>query len=376
MSVLNKMLRDLEQRQPDASANYSAERGIALPARSRKSYWLLALMLLVLCLLLYLNANSTITVLAEAETAADTPLLTETKPALPAVIELSQPSPQDQPKQSGQQRQMSTEETDTPFITSTKQTEAEPVTLGVVSQPAASTEVMAATAPAAIAEAVENTKPLAAVSQAEASTSNSAGTEPVQVERTALTLTQRQDVLQQQAIAAAQAGQLRQALSLWQQVQQLEPQAVDAYLAQAGLWMQLAQPFEAEKVLLQGVQQGISSAELQLLLAQHFAARSDWQQVDVLLSPQFNLTQHPEYYGLKATALQQLGQQSAALHWFRQLIVQQPQQARWWLGAAIAFDAQGQREQAQQHFRQALHWGGSLSAASRNYIQQRLGATE
>jgi MSHA biogenesis protein MshN len=353
MSVLNKMLRDLEQRQPDAG--YRAESGIAAPARSRWPFWLLAVTLLLLSVLLFLHRNSTSAMLIAAEAPASI--------SLPAVAMPTQPV-------IAGQNSNTAADTEPPFITSIKQTETEPVAASAISQAAAIAEVIKTNEPAIVAKEIEINEPAAVVAE------TLSHTVPVQVERTAPTLTQQQDTLQQQAIAATQAGQLQQALSLWQQVQQLKPQAVDAYLAQAGLWMQLAQPVQAEQVLLLGVQHGIVSAELQLLLAQHVAARADWQQVDTLLAPQFNLAQHPEYYGLKATALQQLGQQQAALHWFSQLIVLQPQQARWWLGAAIAYDAQAQHAQAQRHFRQALQWGNSLSAASRNYIQQRLGATE
>ena len=146
--------------------------------------------------------------------------------------------------------------------------------------------------------------------------------------------------------------------------------------AQAGLWLQLGQPAQAHAVLQQAVAQGIVHADIQLMLAQHAAAAQQWQAVDALLPPQFTLAQQPDYYGMKATALQQLGQHQAALHWFSQLVVLQPRQGRWWLGAAISFDAQAERAQAQQYYRQARQHSETLSAASRNYIQQRLAATE
>ena len=198
----------------------------------------------------------------------------------------------------------------------------------------------------------------------------------VKVVRAAASPQQQARLIQQQALTAAQAGQLQQALQLWQQLQQLTPQNAEAYLEQARLWHQLGQSQQALMVLQQALQQGIVNADIQLLLAQQAAAQAQWQRVDTLLPAQFALAQQPEYYGLKATALQQLGQPQAALDWFSQLIVLQPQQARWWLGAAIAFDALAQPEQAQLHYRQALQWGDSLTAASRHYIQQRLAATE
>lgn len=198
----------------------------------------------------------------------------------------------------------------------------------------------------------------------------------IKVDRAVVSAQQQASLLQQQALAATAAGNLQRALQFWQQLQQLEPGAKQAYLEQARLWQQLGQPQQALTVLQQALQQGIVDADIQLLLAQQAASQAQWQRVDTLLPAQFALAQQPEYYGLKATALQQLGQPQAALNWFSQLIVLQPQQARWWLGAALAFDAMAQREQAKLHYRQALQWGDSLTAASRNYIQQRLAAIE
>ncbi|MDP5142596.1 hypothetical protein ORJ00_07570 [Rheinheimera baltica] len=198
----------------------------------------------------------------------------------------------------------------------------------------------------------------------------------VQVERKAATPEQRAAALRQQALAAAGAGQLQQALQYWQQVQQLTPADPGVYIAQARLWTQLGQPSQAELTLRQALSHNIINADIQLLLAQYAATNAAWQQVVELLPAQFLLAQQPDYYGLKATALQQLGQQQAALQWFVQLIQLQPQQARWWLGAAIAHDALAQREQAHLHYQQALNWGDGLSVASRDYIQQRLAATE
>lgn len=198
----------------------------------------------------------------------------------------------------------------------------------------------------------------------------------IAVQRTIPTPAQRADAIQQRAVLAAQSGQLTEAISLWQQVQQLLPTQPDAYIAQAGLWQQLGLRNKVQQVLQQGVTQNADSAALRLLLAQHYASTGQWAEANTVLTPQFELTTHPQYYGFKATVLQQLGDSSSAGHWFSQLILLQPEQARWWLGAAIAFEQSGQRQQAHLHYRQALQWGDSLSAESRNYIQQRLAATE
>lgn len=387
MSVLNKMLRDLEKRQ-----HVSETAPTVLRARSdERPLWLNLLLLLSALLLAFAvyailtreplpDAGETMPVVTAAvqndtvasvavlpERAAEPAVSTEQAPAASAqsaIVTRAEPSVAAEAEQAA----------DTDAATGSDAAEETAVQNTVNARAAA--EPVATPQPR---QTKHNSTDLQANSAADIAAQQGATAETkaeVKVVRAEVSPQQQAALLQQQALAAVQAGQLQQALQLWQQLQQLAPQNALAYLEQARLWQQLGQPQQALMVLQQALQQGVVNADIQLLLAQQAAAQAQWQRVDTLLPAQFVLAQQPEYYGLKATALQQLGQPQAALDWFRQLIVLQPQQARWWLGAAIAFDALAQREQAQLHYRQALQWGDSLTAASRNYIQQRLAATE
>lgn len=359
MSVLNKMLRDLEQRgQVPPCAKTSGTIAYA-DADSARPLWLNVLLLLsvaLLCFAVYAiltrPAESLLTATASAEAVADS------APQAAAVI-----SPEN-----------TNEQADIPGTTLPMLQKVEPVTEQKPEPAAASSENTAVIAATTLAERTEPEQALIPASQP------AVPKRPVQtalaVERAPLTAAQRQQQLTQQAIAAEQSGNLVQAMLYWQQLQQLNSTEATAYLAQARLLGLMGQASQATAVLQQAQQNGVLDASVQLLLAQQAAAQGQWQQVDRLLPEQFLLPANTEYYGLKATALQQLAQPAAALHWFSQLIVVQPQQARWWLGAAIALDALGNTAQARLHFQQALQWGDSLSAASRQYIQQRLTATE
>ncbi len=359
MSVLNKMLRDLEQRgqvpaKPSGTVAYT-------DADSARPLWLNLLLLLsaaLLCFAVYAiltrQGEPLLTVTANPEALADSApqqaavtlpentneqadIAATTLPMLPKVEQVTEQKPEPAAASSE----------DTAVIaaaTPTERNEPEPV-----QEPAPAGQ------PAAVKRPVQPT---------------------LAVERAPLSAAQRQQQLTQQAIAAEQSGNLTQALTYWQQLQLLNNTEATAYLAQARLLRLMGQASQATAVLQQAQQQGVVDAGVQLLLAQQAAAQGQWQQVDRLLPEQFLLPANTEYYGLKATALQQLAQPADALHWYSQLIVAQPQQARWWLGAAIAHDALGNTAQARLHYQQALQWGDSLSAASRQYIQQRLTATE
>ena len=389
MSVLNKMLRDLEQRQHASDATTA----ITLHGRSdERPLWLNVLLLLSALLLAFaiyaILTREPAPESSEAVPAVANPALTDhaTSAALPdsaaepvisaevipATMQQSTPvaSTASDGTDTGADEQAAI---DTVNETNTEATADNALQSTERDQAGSESDVTAQTQTIAT-ELARPTLPVASV-VANTAANAEAKTE-VTVVRAPASPQQQAALLQQQALAAAQAGQLQQALQLWQQLQQFAPQNAVAYLEQARLWHQLGQPQQALTVLQQALQQGIVHADIQLLLAQQAAAQAQWQRVDTLLPAQFVLAQQPEYYGLKATALQQLGQPQAALDWFSQLIVLQPQQARWWLGAAIAFDALSQPEQAQLHYRQALQWGDSLTAASRNYIQQRLAAIE
>ena len=389
MSVLNKMLRDLEQRQHASDATTA----ITLHGRSdERPLWLNVLLLLSALLLAFavyaILTREPAPESSEAVPAVANPALTDhaTSAALPdsaaepvisgevipATMQQSTPvaSTASGGADTGADEQAAI---DTVNETNTEATADNALQSTESDQAGSESDVTAQTQTIA----TELARPTLPVASVVANTAANAGAKTeVTVVRAPASPQQQAALLQQQALAAAQAGQLQQALQLWQQLQQFAPQNAVAYLEQARLWHQLGQPQQALTVLQQALQQGIVHADIQLLLAQQAAAQAQWQRVDTLLPAQFVLAQQPEYYGLKATALQQLGQPQAALDWFSQLIVLQPQQARWWLGAAIAFDALSQPEQAQLHYRQALQWGDSLTAASRNYIQQRLAAIE
>lgn len=361
MSVLNKMLRDLEQRQQSGNATSAAKPGSSISRDDSRPLWLNVLLLLSAMLLLF-----------AVYAILNRPNVAPAQPDATLVVHPDTESvgPELQPATEQSLLTLATE----PATRVT--TQEQPVALEAIaetletiadSQPVVELNVTAATTETAIDVAVSDNNMTAAARPAPVK---------VEIQRPLQTPAQKAIALQQQAVLAAQSGRLMNSVSLWQQVQALAPQQSQAYTSQARLWGQMGQPERAQQILQQGLNEGADSAELRLLLAQHYVQQQQWAAADAVLLPQFDLSLYPEYYGLKATAAQQRGDSVAAQQWFSRLIVLQPQQARWWLGAAIAFDQHGQRQQAQLHYRQALQWGDTLSADSRNYIQQRLAATE
>lgn len=393
MSVINKMLRDLDQRNNSAaSANQIIARQHGQPL------WLTVLLLLtfgLLCFAIYaVLSRSAVVPTTNLAIAAPEPIAQQlpAEPVIAAEIAIparpesnslelidslepiNSPEPTDLPGPTDSLASLQTaalehsataESTPTTTITAPElPVRAEANVAAIAAQPGQQrTEPDDIAAPAAQAATVTQT----AVAKTGSSLSVTSR-EP--------TAAQQQAKLRQQALAATQAGQPQQALRYWQQLQQAAPQDAVVYLAQARLWLQLGQPQQAEASLLQAKTQGIVDADIQLMLAQAAASRQQWLQTEALLPAGFAVALHPDYYGLKATALQQLGQHQQAFDWFAELSRLQPQLGKWWLGGAVSLEALERPAEAHQYYLNALQWGDNLSVQSKTYIQQRLVATE
>lgn len=389
MSVINKMLRDLDQRNHNA-ANVKQ----VIARRAGQPLWLTVLLLLtfgLLCFAIYAVLSRSSVVPVATTLTAEAQRLAEDLPKEPVMssgneLIANSHEPEKSPEPavksaptgnfSATQGQAQLQHTNTaPDPATERFTPDDTATAGVALQIPSDTD-LAGQADPQQAQPGKPTAPIqaATVLLAPVPVANTASS--LSVTSRAPTAVQQQAKLRQQALAAAQAGQPQQSLRYWQQLQQLVPQDAMVYLAQARLWLQLRQPQQAEASLLQAKAQGIMDADIQLMLAQAAASRQQWLQTEALLPDNFALALHPDYYGLKATALQQLGQHQQAADWFAQLSRLQPQQGKWWLGGAVSLDALARPAEAHQYYLNALQWGDGLSVQSKTYIQQRLAATE
>lgn len=396
MSVINKMLRDLDQRNNSAA---SANQIIA--RRHGQPLWLTVLLLLtfgLLCFAIYaVLSRSAVVPTADLAITAPEPIAQQL-PAEPVLAaEIAIPA---RPESNSLELIDSLEPINSPEPTDHLGPTDSLASLQTAalehSAAAESTATTTITAPELPVQAVANVAAIAAqpgqqrtepddtaapvpqlpkIAQAAVPPAAKAGSS-LSVTSREPTAAQQQAKLRQQALAASQAGQPQQALRYWQQLQQAAPQDAVVYLAQARLWLQLGQPQQAEASLLQAKTQGIVDADIQLMLAQAAASRQQWLQTEALLPAGFAVALHPDYYGLKATALQQLGQHQQAFDWFAELSRLQPQLGKWWLGGAVSLEALERPAEAHQYYLNALQWGDNLSVQSKTYIQQRLVATE
>ena len=196
------------------------------------------------------------------------------------------------------------------------------------------------------------------------------------IEKVQLSPQQQQEVLKNKALKAESAGNLPQAIAIWQQIRQLQPMQSEAYLQLSRLLQMQRNDPAAVQILEQASASGVQDPKLAMALAALAVKQQNWTQALSYLEGEPDIFQHIDFYALKAAALQKTSQHTQAVQVFQQLVRQQPGQARWWLGMALSYDALLQKEQALLAYRQVAANGFGLSAESLDYVKKRIAALE
>ncbi|WP_173496450.1 lipopolysaccharide assembly protein LapB [Shewanella sp. ISTPL2] len=171
---------------------------------------------------------------------------------------------------------------------------------------------------------------------------------------------------------AERDGKLKDAISYYEQTLGFDPSMHEARKQLAALHYGQGQLAKASEVLQQGMLLFQQQLDFALLLARVQQASG---QADLALATLANIPDtHPlarQKWMAQSDLAQKLGQFSLSEQAYRQLLQQEPQQAKWWMGLAYALDSQQQFPQARQAYRTALGHRG-LSAQASAFIEQRL----
>lgn len=196
------------------------------------------------------------------------------------------------------------------------------------------------------------------------------------IEKVQLSPEQQKELLKNKAQKAEAIGKLDQAVGYWQQIRQLEPSRSEAYLELARLTQIQRNDAGAVQILEQATAVGVQDPKVSMALAALALKQQDWSKALSYLQYEPDIFNYTDFYALKAAALQKTSQHAQAVQVFQQLARQQPEQARWWLGMALSYDAMSQTEQALQAYRQVAVNGFGLSAESLDYVKKRIAALE
>ncbi|MCE9944275.1 tetratricopeptide repeat protein [Aeromonas rivipollensis] len=381
MSVINQMLKDLEQRQPgsDGAAVYVA------PAR-QQGWWMLVLTLLCTLALAILGWRTWIYWQQSQRTAQPTVQLT------------TQPAP-------ASQAQTQSASSATKVVAAPA--EPQGAASGAVALDVAPVAAMArASAPAEVAESASATESFADEAPAseaetppedevmpsdeelqpdlyaELAAEQEAAPQEVaapprkpgvlKIETVDLSEPELAALAERKATTAMAKGQMREAQDNYYQVLLHDPHNQGAREQLAALLYGEGRLTEASQVLEEGLRLDPAQADLRLLLARVAISGGDRQKaLDWLTGYQPDLAANLDYYATWAGLAQELGQPAQASELYVKLLRQQPDQGRWWLGLGVAEDGQGHRQRALDAYRNAqLH--GDLGEASTRWLEQRI----
>lgn len=193
----------------------------------------------------------------------------------------------------------------------------------------------------------------------------------MQVERVELSAAELAEVKFKQAREALQKGERQRAGSLFEQVIALAPEHVEARSELAAYWYGRGQIAAALAVLEQGLALQPGQSRWQLLHAKILLEGGAYQQVlNALESIDAASFEATGLYQLRATAANEVGRYALAASDYSAL-AQRTKEGRWWLAAAVAHEDAQQFAAAASAYERALATQ-QLNADARNYAQQRL----
>lgn len=412
MSVINKVLKDLDQRQqPHGMDNITAAH-VTYPVRSARWPWVLVAILMILAAGYFgywLHGNAETTLAAKAAVVAEsTPVpksttvpaqsadkasVTKTSTAqvntsqaiqvtesigaiqadLTATVSDTKPNGQTAIVQQVPEAQV--DQINEAAAQTAKQQQLTALANKVIATPAPQTSTATET-PKADKQPAQTPSPAVTDTQVmrQAEAASSTKTQQGTMAVTEVKLTPQQLAKKRFGLAmdAKRNGDMDDAMQLFNQVLTIDPSMHQARKQLAAMFYGRQQYIQASEVLEQGLALYPKEYEFIILLARVQLAQGHNQAVLALLkqipaSSKFAM----EKWALQSDIAQKLGQFELAEQGYRKLAQHQPEQPRWWMGLAYALDSQANYTAAKTAYKQALLYPG-LSSAAEQFIKTRL----
>jgi len=166
--------------------------------------------------------------------------------------------------------------------------------------------------------------------------------------------------------------QIGKAEQLFEDVLIIQPSNDTVRQKLAALWFGRKAYQQAGNLLSQGIAIDTKNSDLRVMKAKIELIQSKYQAAYRTLKPLDKLQQQ-DYQVLLANTAQQANQVNGAVNAYNELINMQPDSARWSLGLAIVYDKNSQFQLATAQYKLALN-KNDLSASSATFAQQRIQA--
>ncbi len=187
-----------------------------------------------------------------------------------------------------------------------------------------------------------------------------------------LTDTQQSQLAFQRAIQMLSRNNPQDAQLALEEALSFSPVHLRARETLAAIFLNTGRISEAASSLKEGLHLKPAAAPLAKLYARILVDQGDIvNAVAVLERAHPGMAADPEYYALLAALYQQLEKYAQAAHVYQQILLRHPGTAHWWMGLALAQEAMGETTRALDAFQRAQRAGG-LSDAVLKYIQTRI----
>ncbi|MDN7126270.1 tetratricopeptide repeat protein [Pseudidiomarina sp. 1APR75-33.1] len=192
----------------------------------------------------------------------------------------------------------------------------------------------------------------------------------MKVTRVELSAEELAEVKLNQAREALQNGERQRAGSLLEQVIALAPEHVDARSELAAYWYGRGRVASAVAVLEEGIQRQPLQTRWQILYARIMLESGSYGKLlSVLSEIPANTPETSDLLQMRATAASELGRYGEAAADYQRL-AERTQEGRWWLAAAVAYEDAEQPKAALNSYQHALE-DADLSQDARRYALQR-----
>lgn len=182
----------------------------------------------------------------------------------------------------------------------------------------------------------------------------------------------RADAEYKQAVLVQRQGNVEEALTRYRRALVDQPDHLGARQALAGLLLEHHRYDEAENVLRAGIEIGSARLAFATMLARLKVERGDVPAaLDILLQQSAVGEKSADYQGFVAALLNRLGRHGEASGRYRLATRLSSNEGRWWAGLGIALDAEGKNAEAREAYQHARALSG-LSPDLLAHIDQRL----
>ncbi len=354
MSLINQVLRDLDQRHADAPGRPAAVR--PLPAERPAAHWTGRLVPWALAVG-GLAASAWLWSLRErpVPAVADPP---PPQASAPTGVAADVPAPASTPVVIAAAPAAS--------MVASRASDPGPPDIAASNAGPAASAIALQEAPAVPRTRVPRPAPLPLRDKAQArSTGNIESRAPVR------TAHARAEAEYQRALSLREQGRPDDAAAAYASALREEPGFVPARQGLAGVWIAQGRADEAKTLLGAGLALQPSHPGLAMMYARLLAEQGELQHAAAVLQYVPVLGASAQELGWRAAILQRLGRHAEACELFAAALRIVPNNGVWWMGLGLSLAADGRNDEARDAFQRARR-SGTLSPELTHYVEQRI----